>query len=130
MVIAILVAWIALLWLLVAVGVFERWTLWMKLSPVVLYLVLTIGLIIPMTQSAPLGPAAVLAYSVQVAPNVSGSVTEVPVKAGVPKSYVGRVLRLTLLAPEIVEAILKRRQPVAWIDCCSDFLLSGGSSGR
>jgi multidrug resistance efflux pump len=84
MVIAILVAWIALLWLLVAVGVFERWTLWMKLSPVVLYLILTIGLIIPMTQSAPLGPVAVLAYSVQVAPNVSGSVTEVPVKAGVP----------------------------------------------
>jgi hypothetical protein len=51
--------------------------------------------------------------SVQVAPSVSGNVTEVPVKAGIPKSYVGRVLRLTLLAPEIVEAILKGRQPVA-----------------
>ena len=30
---------------------------------------------------------------------------------GVAPSYVSRVLRLTLLAPEIVEAILDRRQP-------------------
>ena len=30
---------------------------------------------------------------------------------GVAPSYVSRVLRLTLLAPEIVEAILERRQP-------------------
>jgi hypothetical protein len=30
---------------------------------------------------------------------------------GVPPSYVSRVLRLTLLAPEIVEAILDGRQP-------------------
>lgn len=84
MVVAILAFWIAFLWILVAVGVFKKWTLWMKLSPLVLYLILIIGLIIPMTYSAPLGKVAVLAYSVQVAPEVSGMVSEVPIKAGVP----------------------------------------------
>ncbi len=82
MVVAILTIWIALLWLLVAVGVFEKWTLWMKLSPVALYLVLIIGLLIPMIQSAPLGQTVVLTYSVQIAPSVSGLVREVPIKAG------------------------------------------------
>lgn len=83
MIVAILLTWIALLWLLVAVGVFERWAMWMKLSPLALYLILIVGLLVPMTHSAPLGKAAVLTYSVQVAPNVSGIVTEVPIKAGV-----------------------------------------------
>lgn len=41
-------------------------------------------LIVPMTQSAPSGPTAALSYSVQMAPNVSGTVSEVPIKAGVP----------------------------------------------
>lgn len=84
MVVVALVLWIVLLWLLVAVGVFPKWSLWMKLSPAVLYLVMMIGLIIPMTHGAPAGPAAALAYSVQMAPNVSGTVIEVPIKAGVP----------------------------------------------
>lgn len=83
MIVAILAAWMGLLWLLVAFGVFEKWTLWMKLSPLALYLILITGLLIPMTHSAPLGKAAVLSYSVQVAPNVAGLVTEVPIKAGV-----------------------------------------------
>ena len=30
------------------------------------------------------------------------------------ESYVGRVLRLTLLAPDIIESILRGRQPVGW----------------
>jgi hypothetical protein len=33
------------------------------------------------------------------------------VHASIDASYVGRVLRLTLLAPEIIEAILEGRQP-------------------
>jgi hypothetical protein len=33
---------------------------------------------------------------------------------GVAPSYVNRILRLTLLAPEIVEAILDGRQPAGW----------------
>ena len=39
---------------------------------------------------------------------------------GVAPSYVSRVLRLTLLAPDIVEAILDGRQPAgcSWMICC------------
>jgi RND family efflux transporter MFP subunit len=84
MVVVALVVWIGLLWLLVAVGVFQKWSLWMKLSPVVLYLFLMVGLVIPMTHSAPSGAAAALSYSVQMATNVSGTVIDVPIKAGVP----------------------------------------------
>src|SRR3979490_3023905 len=39
------------------------------------------------------------------------TVREIAAKEKINESYVGRVLRLTLLAPEIVEAILGGRQP-------------------
>ncbi len=42
---------------------------------------------------------------------VHGSVGEIAAAEKINASYIGRVLRLTLLAPEIVEAILDRRQP-------------------
>ena len=45
---------------------------------------------------------------------------------GVAPSYVSRVLRLTLLAPEIVEAILDGRQPA---ELQLDDLLDGISAG-
>jgi hypothetical protein len=41
------------------------------------------------------------------------TVGEIAVREKINKSYVSRVLRLTLLAPEIVEAILDGRQPEA-----------------
>ena len=40
------------------------------------------------------------------------TVGEIAVAANINASYIGRMLRLTLLAPEIVEAILDGRQPV------------------
>ena len=40
------------------------------------------------------------------------TVREIATKEKINSSYVSRVLRLTLLAPEIVEAILDGRQPV------------------
>jgi hypothetical protein len=40
-----------------------------------------------------------------------GSITEVAAAEKIDRSYLCRVLRLTLLAPEIVEAILDGRQP-------------------
>jgi hypothetical protein len=40
-----------------------------------------------------------------------GTVREIAAKEKINSSYVSRVLRLTLLAPEIVEAILDGRQP-------------------
>jgi hypothetical protein len=43
---------------------------------------------------------------------VYGTLVDLAKAKGVAASYVSRVLRLTLLAPEIVEAILDGRQPV------------------
>jgi hypothetical protein len=40
-----------------------------------------------------------------------GSITELATAEKIDRSYLCRVLRLTLLAPEIVEAILEGRQP-------------------
>ena len=42
---------------------------------------------------------------------VYGTIEEIAAKEKINSSYVGRLLRLTLLAPEIVEAILDGRQP-------------------
>jgi hypothetical protein len=41
-----------------------------------------------------------------------GTLEDLARAKGVPASYVSRVLRLTQLAPEIVDAILDGRQPV------------------
>jgi hypothetical protein len=38
-------------------------------------------------------------------------IAEIAAAEKIDKSYVGRVLRLTLLAPDVVEAILDGRQP-------------------
>ena len=43
--------------------------------------------------------------------SVVSTVGEIAVREKINKSYVSRVLRLTLLAPDIVEAILDGRQP-------------------
>jgi hypothetical protein len=40
------------------------------------------------------------------------TITEIAAAEKINESYVGRVLRLTLLAPDIVEAILNGRQPI------------------
>ena len=44
---------------------------------------------------------------------VHGTVDEIARAEGINASYVSRILRLTLLAPDIVEAILDGRQPPA-----------------
>jgi hypothetical protein len=41
-----------------------------------------------------------------------GSIRELAAAEGVDRAYVGRALKLTLLAPEVVEAILDGRKPV------------------
>ena len=42
-----------------------------------------------------------------------GSITEIAVSEKIDRGFVGTLLRLTLLAPDIVEAILDGRQPAA-----------------
>ena len=46
--------------------------------------------------------------------SVVSTVGEIAVREKINKSYVSRVLRLTLLAPDIVEAILDGRQAEEW----------------
>ena len=45
---------------------------------------------------------------------VVSTVDEIAVREKINKSYVSRILRLTLLAPDIVEAILDGRQAAEW----------------
>jgi len=42
-----------------------------------------------------------------------GSIRELAAVEGIDRAYVGRLLNLTLLAPEVVEAIVDGRQPAA-----------------
>lgn len=44
---------------------------------------------------------------------ICGTMEELAKREGVNRGYMSRVLRLTLLAPEIVEAVLDGRQPEA-----------------
>ena len=44
---------------------------------------------------------------------IHGTIDEIARAEGINDSYVSRILRLTLLAPDIVEAILDGRQPTA-----------------
>ena len=54
------------------------------LSTIVWIVLLFVVLFIPMQWGAPAGPARTMTYSVQIIPNVSGVVTEVPVEPNVP----------------------------------------------
>lgn len=58
--------------------------LFWKLSPIVVLLLLLVGLFIPMQWGAPSGPALVVRQSVQIVPDVSGQVVDVPVQPNVP----------------------------------------------
>lgn len=44
-----------------------------------------------------------------------GSITDLASTIGVDRSYIARLLRFTLLAPDIVEAILKGREPSSFV---------------
>jgi len=84
MTIIIIAVWLGFLWLLVSVGVFKKWHMWMKLSPIIIWLIVNIIVFLPMAWTAPSGPVTVLSQSVQIAPNVTGVVTEVKVQGGQP----------------------------------------------
>jgi hypothetical protein len=61
---------------------------------------------------------------------VCGTIGELAKREGVNRAYVSRVLRLTLLAPEIVEGILEGRQPQGLqLICWRGFRWSGRGHG-
>ncbi|GJD53082.1 Inner membrane protein YiaV [Methylobacterium crusticola] len=83
MIVFLLNSYVALLVLFVWLR-FIPFTLFWKLSPALVLVVLLVGLFIPMGWGAPSGPAAVIRNSVQIIPSVAGEVVEVPVLANTP----------------------------------------------
>ncbi len=83
MILIIVAAWVGLLALLVNLKILKGWTLWMKLSPLAIFLLGEVFLLIPMGFGAPSGRAVVMKNSVQIVPSVTGMVIEVPAEGGV-----------------------------------------------
>jgi multidrug resistance efflux pump len=84
MVMIIIAIWLGFLWALVSIGVLKKWHMWMKVSPLIIWLAINIIIFLPMAWTAPSGPVTVLSRSVQIAANVSGVVTEVNISGGQP----------------------------------------------
>lgn len=83
MIAVLLNVYIALLFILVKLRIVPFNLFW-KVSPLVVFVLLMIGLFIPMNWGAPQGTAVVLRNSVAIVPDVAGEVTEVPVLANQP----------------------------------------------
>jgi len=75
--------YLLILYLLVRFKIVSLNLFW-KLSPILVFLLLSIGLFIPMGWGAPSGPVVVGRHSVQIVPDVAGEVLEVPVAANTP----------------------------------------------
>jgi RND family efflux transporter MFP subunit len=83
MIIAMMVVYLALLFLLVWLHVI-RFNLFWKTSPFIVLVLLNLGLFIPMGWGAPQGPALVVRNSVAIVPSVAGEVIDVPVQGNTP----------------------------------------------
>ncbi len=92
MIVFLTLSYVVLLAILMKLKVVKPTLAW-KLSPMVWMALLFVGLFIPMQAWAPAGSLLVADYSVQIVPNVTGQVIEVPVEANVPLSK-GDVLYL------------------------------------
>ena len=84
MILVLIGIWLGFLWLLVKVGILKGWSLWMKLSPVVIWALAMLIIFVPLNWNAPVGPAAVTVGSVQITPAVSGEVVEVVAETWTP----------------------------------------------
>jgi multidrug resistance efflux pump len=82
-IVVLLNVYLVILFILVKLKI-VRFNLFWKISPVIVFLVLLIGLFIPMNWGAPQGPALVIRNSVAIVPSVAGEVAEVPVEANAP----------------------------------------------
>jgi RND family efflux transporter MFP subunit len=84
MALVIIALWLGFLWLLVRFGILKKWTLWMKLSPIAVWAIVMVLVMLPLNWVAPTGPATVIYRSVEITPNVSGIVTNVAAKSWEP----------------------------------------------
>ncbi len=83
MIVVLLNVYLVILFLLVKLHI-VRFNLFWKVSPVIVFLLLLIGLFVPMGWGAPQGTAVVVRNSVAIVPDVAGEVIDVPVTANVP----------------------------------------------
>lgn len=83
MIVVLLNVYLVILFCLVKFRI-VRFNLFWKVSPVIVFLLLLIGLFIPMNWGAPQGAALVVRNSVAIVPDVAGEVVDVPVKANTP----------------------------------------------
>lgn len=103
MAIVLIAAWMGFLALLVKLRILKGWTMWMKWSPLAIWVGIMLVVFIPMNFGAPSGPAIVLKNSVAVSPAVSGIVTEVPVSSD---AQLGKGEVLFLIDPVPYEAVV------------------------
>jgi RND family efflux transporter MFP subunit len=82
-IIAILIVYLVLLFLLVKLRLVPFNLFW-KISPAIVLVLLLFGLFIPMGWGAPSGPTIVIRHSVSIVPDVAGEVIDVPVEANEP----------------------------------------------
>ena len=83
MIVVLLNVYLLLLFILVKLKIVPFNLFW-KISPVIVFLLLLIGLFIPMNWGAPQGSALVVRNAVSIVPDVTGEVVEVPVTANKP----------------------------------------------
>lgn len=83
MIVVLLNVYLVILFCLVKIGV-VRFNLFWKISPVIVFTLLLVGLFIPMGWGAPQGKALTVRNSVAIVPDVAGEVVEVPVTANTP----------------------------------------------
>jgi RND family efflux transporter MFP subunit len=107
MILVLIGLWMAFLWVLVKVGILKKWYLWMKLSPVAVWLVATLVVFLPLNWTSPVGPVTVTIGSVHIAPAVPGVVTEVPVVSWAPLAKGDVLFRIRAVE---YEAVVKQAQ--------------------
>jgi RND family efflux transporter MFP subunit len=82
-IVVLLNVYLVILFLLVKLKI-VRFNLFWKISPFIVFMLLLIGLFIPMGWGAPQGSIVVVRNSVAIVPDVAGEVIDVPVAANVP----------------------------------------------
>ncbi|MGE0034154.1 MAG: HlyD family secretion protein [Xanthobacteraceae bacterium] len=83
MIVFLIMVYLAILFTLAKLKIIQFNLFW-KISPAIVFVLLLVGLFIPMGWGAPSGPVLVIRQSVPIVPDVSGEVIDVPVQANVP----------------------------------------------
>lgn len=106
MIVFLTLCYVAALAILAHIGI-VRLNLWWKLSPALWFLILLMALFIPMQWGAPAGTAQFYQPVIEIIPNVSGEVLEVPAKPLIPMKKGDTIF---VIDPEPYEAKVEQIQ--------------------